>query len=46
MYWNRHELVVDMHFMLQKEVVDRMAAGPGQPHLRAPVRDDPVSVPR
>jgi len=25
--WN--ELVVDMHFMLQKEVVDRMAAAPG-----------------
>lgn len=25
--WN--ELVIDMHFMLQKEVVDRMAAGPG-----------------
>ena len=25
--WNK--LVVDMHFMLQKEVVDRMAAGPG-----------------
>ena len=24
-----HELVVDMHFMLQKEVVDRMAAPPG-----------------
>lgn len=24
-----HEQVVDMHFMLQKEVVDRMAAGPG-----------------
>ncbi len=24
-----HELVVDMHFMLQKEVVDRMAAVPG-----------------
>jgi 16S rRNA (adenine1518-N6/adenine1519-N6)-dimethyltransferase len=24
-----HELVVDMHFMLQKEVVDRMAALPG-----------------
>lgn len=24
-----HKLVVDMHFMLQKEVVDRMAAGPG-----------------
>jgi len=24
-----HELVIDMHFMLQKEVVDRMAAGPG-----------------
>lgn len=24
-----HELVVDMHFMLQKEVVDRMAAAPG-----------------
>ena len=23
------ELVIDMHFMLQKEVVDRMAAGPG-----------------
>lgn len=25
--WN--ELIVDMHFMLQKEVVDRMAAAPG-----------------
>jgi 16S rRNA (adenine1518-N6/adenine1519-N6)-dimethyltransferase len=25
--WN--ELVIDMHFMLQKEVVDRMAAAPG-----------------
>jgi 16S rRNA (adenine1518-N6/adenine1519-N6)-dimethyltransferase len=24
-----HEQVVDMHFMLQKEVVDRMAAAPG-----------------
>ncbi len=24
-----HEQLVDMHFMLQKEVVDRMAAGPG-----------------
>ena len=24
-----HELVIDMHFMLQKEVVDRMASGPG-----------------
>ena len=24
-----HELVTDMHFMLQKEVVDRMASGPG-----------------
>lgn len=24
-----HELVTDMHFMLQKEVVDRMSAGPG-----------------
>ncbi len=24
-----HEMVVDMHFMLQKEVVDRMAASPG-----------------
>jgi len=24
-----HELVVDMHFMLQKEVVERMAAAPG-----------------
>jgi len=24
-----HEQVIDMHFMLQKEVVDRMAAGPG-----------------
>ena len=24
-----HELVIDMHFMLQKEVVDRMAAIPG-----------------
>ena len=25
--WN--ELIIDMHFMLQKEVVDRMAAAPG-----------------
>ena len=24
-----HHLIIDMHFMLQKEVVDRMAAGPG-----------------
>jgi 16S rRNA (adenine1518-N6/adenine1519-N6)-dimethyltransferase len=24
-----HDLVIDMHFMLQKEVVDRMAAAPG-----------------
>jgi len=24
-----HQLVIDMHFMLQKEVVDRMASGPG-----------------
>jgi len=24
-----HELVIDMHFMLQKEVVKRMASGPG-----------------
>lgn len=24
-----HKLVIDMHFMLQKEVVDRMAASPG-----------------
>ena len=24
-----HQLVIDMHFMLQKEVVDRMAAAPG-----------------
>lgn len=24
-----HRLVIDMHFMLQKEVVDRMASGPG-----------------
>lgn len=24
-----HQLVIDMHFMLQKEVVERMAAGPG-----------------
>ena len=24
-----HKLVIDMHFMLQKEVVERMAAGPG-----------------
>ena len=27
LHW--HKLVTDMHFMLQKEVVDRMAAGPG-----------------
>jgi 16S rRNA (adenine1518-N6/adenine1519-N6)-dimethyltransferase len=27
LHW--HKLVIDMHFMLQKEVVDRMAAGPG-----------------
>lgn len=26
---NYRERIVDMHFMLQKEVVDRMAAGPG-----------------
>ncbi len=24
-----HDLIIDMHFMLQKEVVDRMASGPG-----------------
>lgn len=24
-----HDLLIDMHFMLQKEVVERMAAGPG-----------------
>ena len=28
----QRELVLDMHFMLQKEVVDRMAAAPGSEH--------------
>jgi 16S rRNA (adenine1518-N6/adenine1519-N6)-dimethyltransferase len=28
----QREQVLDMHFMLQKEVVDRMAAAPGSPH--------------
>ncbi len=27
-----HHLLQDMHFMLQKEVVDRLAAAPGDPH--------------
>ncbi|WP_426414704.1 16S rRNA (adenine(1518)-N(6)/adenine(1519)-N(6))-dimethyltransferase RsmA [Aestuariirhabdus sp. LZHN29] len=27
-----HDLIEDMHFMLQKEVVDRLAAGPGDNH--------------
>lgn len=26
------DLIQDMHFMLQKEVVERLAAGPGDPH--------------
>jgi 16S rRNA (adenine1518-N6/adenine1519-N6)-dimethyltransferase len=25
-----HDRIIDMHFMLQKEVVDRIAAGPGE----------------
>ena len=36
--------VEDQHFMLQKEVVDRMAAAPGPQGLRAPERDAAVAL--
>jgi len=40
-----HKQIQDMHFMLQKEVVDRLAAIPGQQRLRSPECDDAISLP-
>ena len=36
------DLILDMHFMLQKEVVLRLAAKPGKQKLWATQRNDPV----
>ncbi len=35
---DQHQCIQDMHFMLQKEVVERMAASPGCRPVRSPLR--------
>jgi 16S rRNA (adenine1518-N6/adenine1519-N6)-dimethyltransferase len=40
------ERIVDAHFMLQKEVVDRIVAPPGTTRLRSARRDDAGVLPR
>lgn len=41
----QREKIRDMHFMLQREVVDRLSAAPGQKKLWQAFGNDPISLP-